>query len=131
MANVREIGVFLRKDVTWDTVTPFLCVLQLSRLLRVLFARFLARYGGRVPIPSIRVPFYLPLILSISQPESLQACRMSTRHDHLSVYICKQDNATSIIACTPVDKSLPTPGSLSFISHDRRVHTSCLLLIHE
>jgi hypothetical protein len=60
MANVRrETESFLRKECqlsAWDTAPYFsLCCNHLDFFFCILFARFLARHGGRVSIPSIRV----------------------------------------------------------------------------
>lgn len=55
MANVREIGVFLRKDVTWDTVTPFsLCSAIIST-----FARFIRSFSRQIMVGEFLYPLYV------------------------------------------------------------------------
>jgi hypothetical protein len=54
-------------DVTWDTVPPFPCVLQLSRHLRFLFARSLPEMAGEFLYPLYMYHFIYPLKLFISK----------------------------------------------------------------
>jgi hypothetical protein len=106
---------------------PFsLCFATISTFAHFIHS-FLARHGGRVPIPSIRVPSYLPLILFISKYEFVQPCRILTLCDRLSV---QQEAATSVLVYEPIDRLLPISSYLSFFYHDMQP-SCCLLLIHE